>query len=540
MPHAKTTALDAMTDEELAERAELFGADEDGDGDEEDGSGIELLAIEERSDFDRYEKVIQNGLTSFIEVGNALIAIRDKRLYRATYGTFEQYCHDRWRIERRRAYQLMDAAGVVSNLTDDVKTFSHSESHVAPFAKLPPEERREAFEEGIKTAPNGKVTTAHMQKAAAKFAKPSPLKDRAEIKPLRQTSSLPAVEPTSPHYNAPTPEPPPADPAAEPSPEPLQELADAAYGHLADDGETVPATAALIYKREPTEAEVRRGMELAREFPPAQAPVIPSHLIEDGYEIIVSASTGQWTWAQQRPNATVKAGPFATAGEAIASAQKHYFVLRMPAQAPATPPAPEPEPPTSTSNDRPHVVQTLRPNVPMLVKAGFVLHDTDQGWRYFWPSKAGVRAEQYGPIRATEGEAIEDAIKALTPESPAPVRKPYRAEVGMGTEPTQPLTSDDVAELAANHPDMPDLADGVDRFAQYPIAGEPPDEHEVWEPVPDGEYSAGKLLVHVLAGRYVVATKAVHDDNGREYWNATSLPNEYRLCRRVSGEAVSA
>jgi hypothetical protein len=52
-----------------------------------------------------------------------------------------------------------------------------------------------------------------------------------------------------------------------------------------------------------------------------------------------------------------------------------------------------------------------------------------------------------------------------------------------------------------------------------------------WEPVPDGTYSADKLLVHVLAGRYVIATKATHDDTGQDYWNATSLPNDYRLCR---------
>lgn len=32
----------------------------------------------------------------------------------------------------------------------------------------------------------------------------------------------------------------------------------------------------------------------------------------------------------------------------------------------------------------------------------------------------------------------------------------------------------DIAELAAHWPDMPDLAGGVDRFAEYPVAGEPP------------------------------------------------------------------
>ncbi len=63
---------------------------------------------------------------------------------------------------------------------------------------------------------------------------------------------------------------------------------------------------------------------------------------------------------------------------------------------------------------------------------------------------------------------------------------------------------------------------------------------EAWQPVPDGEYSGGNLKVHVLAGRYVMATKAQHDDNGREYWNGASLPDEYRLCRRTSSSPTVA
>jgi len=40
------------------------------------------------------------------------------RLYRVTHGTFQDYCRERWGIKRQRAYELMEAARIVSNLSE--------------------------------------------------------------------------------------------------------------------------------------------------------------------------------------------------------------------------------------------------------------------------------------------------------------------------------------------------------------------------------------------------------------------------------------
>lgn len=64
-----------------------------------------------------HEAVIERGLGSFLEVGAALIAIRDGKLYRATHSTFEAYCTDRWQLARNQAYRLIDAAQVVQALS---------------------------------------------------------------------------------------------------------------------------------------------------------------------------------------------------------------------------------------------------------------------------------------------------------------------------------------------------------------------------------------------------------------------------------------
>lgn len=53
------------------------------------------------------EAVIEKKLKSFLEVGAALLEIREERLYRLAYPTFETYCAERWGFTGARARQLM-------------------------------------------------------------------------------------------------------------------------------------------------------------------------------------------------------------------------------------------------------------------------------------------------------------------------------------------------------------------------------------------------------------------------------------------------
>ena len=64
---------------------------------------LELLDLME------YEKVIEQGLGTFVEVGMALLAIRDGRKYvHAGYRTFEEYCERRWSIAGAAGYELTE------------------------------------------------------------------------------------------------------------------------------------------------------------------------------------------------------------------------------------------------------------------------------------------------------------------------------------------------------------------------------------------------------------------------------------------------
>jgi hypothetical protein len=66
--------------------------------------------------FEDLEGVIERGLQTFVDVGTALAEIRDLKLYRHEYATFEIYCVRRWHFTDRRARQMIDAASTVRAL----------------------------------------------------------------------------------------------------------------------------------------------------------------------------------------------------------------------------------------------------------------------------------------------------------------------------------------------------------------------------------------------------------------------------------------
>ena len=138
------------------------------------------LSIQEADRFDDLEICIANGLQTFVEVGNALAEIRDARLYRMHYGTFEDYCQKRWGIERRQAYRMMDAAAVVSNVSNWTQNAPATESQARPLTSLTPDQQREVWQTAVNTAPNGKVTAAHVEATKRDYLAPAIEYDETE------------------------------------------------------------------------------------------------------------------------------------------------------------------------------------------------------------------------------------------------------------------------------------------------------------------------------------------------------------------------
>ena len=128
-----------------------------------------ILDATELTDLANCEEVIDKGLRTFVEVGTALLTIRDGRLYRAQYGTFEDYCQGRWGMSRRRANQLVASAetmlilGTTVPICNDSSILPATERQARPLTQLPPEAQPVVWQRAVETAPGGKVTAAHVQ-----------------------------------------------------------------------------------------------------------------------------------------------------------------------------------------------------------------------------------------------------------------------------------------------------------------------------------------------------------------------------------------
>ena len=138
------------------------------------------LSSDEAEILEHYEVIERE---TFVEVGRALMTIRDRKLYRANYATFEAYCRERWDLSRPYAYQLIDASVVVENLSGITDIVPENVAQVRPLVSLPPEEQMEVWAEVVKTAPPSGVTAQHV-KATVRRAKGQTTTQDAATEPL--------------------------------------------------------------------------------------------------------------------------------------------------------------------------------------------------------------------------------------------------------------------------------------------------------------------------------------------------------------------
>jgi hypothetical protein len=112
----------------------------------------ERLTATELSELSKSEAIIEAGAQTFIEVGNALKVIQEGKLYRATHKTFQLYCKERWGWDKRRAYQLIEAACVVENVNQGTQNVQcggeqnsrrlpSTEREARPLAMIPAEQQ---------------------------------------------------------------------------------------------------------------------------------------------------------------------------------------------------------------------------------------------------------------------------------------------------------------------------------------------------------------------------------------------------------------
>lgn len=104
-------------------------------------ASVEEDALVCRSRLTEHEQVVEENLPAMWRTAAALKAIRDGKLYRYDYSTFEEYVRQRWHWSRRTAYDYIAADGVREN----VRTSAHLPTigHAVLVSRLPPELQEE-------------------------------------------------------------------------------------------------------------------------------------------------------------------------------------------------------------------------------------------------------------------------------------------------------------------------------------------------------------------------------------------------------------
>lgn len=131
---------------------------------QEDGD----LSQEEAAELERLEGIIDRGMKTFVEVGSALLAIRDSgnpknRLYRQDYGTFEEYCKGRWGFRSDYANKLIAAASTYEKLKTNSIVFvlPANEAQLRELTRCESDEQIvEVWQQVVEAEPDPKKITA--------------------------------------------------------------------------------------------------------------------------------------------------------------------------------------------------------------------------------------------------------------------------------------------------------------------------------------------------------------------------------------------
>ena len=139
---------------------------------ERDPASNSELAAQERADLGLLEERIRSGISQFYFVGLALKDIRDRKLYRIAFKSFQTYCKERWDMSRRTAYQQINAAMVIENVrhgAQNLTVMPANERQARSLTQLQPEQQLQAWKKVLEQAGQGPVTSQLVQKVVEQF-----------------------------------------------------------------------------------------------------------------------------------------------------------------------------------------------------------------------------------------------------------------------------------------------------------------------------------------------------------------------------------
>ena len=130
------------------------------------------LSLGERRLLKRCEKIIVRGAAQFIQVGLALRQIRDQKLYREEFRTFEAYCLEKFSFGRAHGYRLIADVAAMLELQDLAPMgdkFPLNEGQARELARVPLEMRVPVMEMAAELAGGEELTAKIIREAAGQL-----------------------------------------------------------------------------------------------------------------------------------------------------------------------------------------------------------------------------------------------------------------------------------------------------------------------------------------------------------------------------------
>lgn len=134
------------------------------------------LNNQERELLAQCESTIQQHFETFKEAGAALQQIRELRLYRENFVSFDEYCRAKWDMTKTQANRIISASKVSEDLAKTLpkahEVIEHlTESAVRPLTMLTPKARLQVMRRVVKETPTARaITAAHITQVAKELA----------------------------------------------------------------------------------------------------------------------------------------------------------------------------------------------------------------------------------------------------------------------------------------------------------------------------------------------------------------------------------
>lgn len=150
----------------------------------------------ERGKFRKLECIIAEGISSFRAAGEALKEIRDLKLYRESYKTFERYVDEKWGFKKSRAYQIIEASEVSKRIStnggqNERASEITSERQLRELKEVPDELMAPVIDRAVELAGDDKITASDLKQSREEILVFQDVDDSPEPEPKKTKPGVP-------------------------------------------------------------------------------------------------------------------------------------------------------------------------------------------------------------------------------------------------------------------------------------------------------------------------------------------------------------